>query len=362
MPGGVTTASFKTPVDSTFTYTVVVTDTAGCTLRATVKVAVTPPPVTKVCCDTSVCFGDTVSLTASFIGSGIATYKWMPGGQTTSSIPVSADSTTNYTVIVTDTAGCSQKTTVKVTVKPLPVARACCDTSVCAGVNVTLSASTVGNSIAACKWMPGGQTTSSILVSPDSTTKYTVIVTDTAGCSQKATVKVSIKPTFTNVCCDSIITNGQQVQLISSGGQYYKWSPSAGLNCDTCPDPVATPTITTTYTVNITKDSGCNATRTVTIEVNAPPCGDIFIPDAFSPNKDGKNDILLVHNPCIKTMNFIIYDRWGNKIFESDNVNNGWDGNYLGQPMNTGTYVYYFKASMNDGSSIEKKGNVALVR
>jgi gliding motility-associated-like protein len=91
-------------------------------------------------------------------------------------------------------------------------------------------------------------------------------------------------------------------------------------------------------------------------------CGEVFVPNAFSPNNDGQNDILYVLSNCIKTMDFIVVDRWGNKVFESGNINNGWDGTYKGQPMNTGTYAYYLKATMQDGSSVEKHGNVTLVR
>ncbi|HXB13810.1 MAG TPA: gliding motility-associated C-terminal domain-containing protein, partial [Bacteroidia bacterium] len=87
-----------------------------------------------------------------------------------------------------------------------------------------------------------------------------------------------------------------------------------------------------------------------------------FVPNAFSPNNDGQNDVLYVKSPCIKSMDFMIYDRWGNRVFESNNVNNGWDGMYNGQPMNTGTYVYYLDASMLDGSAIKKHGNISLVR
>jgi gliding motility-associated-like protein len=92
------------------------------------------------------------------------------------------------------------------------------------------------------------------------------------------------------------------------------------------------------------------------------PCGALFVPDAFSPNKDGQNDILYIRGTCTNMMDFVIYDRWGNKVFESENINNGWDGTYKGRPMNTGTYVYYLKATMQDGSSLNKHGNITLVR
>lgn len=92
------------------------------------------------------------------------------------------------------------------------------------------------------------------------------------------------------------------------------------------------------------------------------PCNSLFIPNAFSPNGDQQNDVLYVRGNCMSSMDFTIFDRWGNKVFESENQNIGWDGNYKGQPMNTGTYVWYLKGTMNDGTAINKKGTVALIR
>jgi len=90
------------------------------------------------------------------------------------------------------------------------------------------------------------------------------------------------------------------------------------------------------------------------------PCH-LFIPNAFSPNQNF-NNVLYVRGACITSMKFLIFDRWGNKIFESENLNNGWDGTSKGQPVNTGTYVWYLKANLPDGTSVERKGNVTLVR
>ncbi len=92
------------------------------------------------------------------------------------------------------------------------------------------------------------------------------------------------------------------------------------------------------------------------------PCGTVFIPTAFSPNNDGENDRLYVRGKCITQMDFVVFDRWGNKVFESESLNTGWDGTYKGQPMNTGTYVWYLKATLADGTALDKKGNVELVR
>jgi gliding motility-associated-like protein len=74
------------------------------------------------------------------------------------------------------------------------------------------------------------------------------------------------------------------------------------------------------------------------------------------------NNILYVRGDCISTMEFDVFDRWGNKIFVSNNINNGWNGNYNGQPMNMGTYVYYLNITLMDGRTVNKKGNITLVR
>jgi gliding motility-associated-like protein len=91
-------------------------------------------------------------------------------------------------------------------------------------------------------------------------------------------------------------------------------------------------------------------------------CGNVFIPNVFSPNGDGHDDYLFVRGDCITNMTFVVFDRWGNKVFESTSLSKGWDGTYNGQPMNTGSYIWYLKATLKDGATIERKGDVTLVR
>lgn len=88
----------------------------------------------------------------------------------------------------------------------------------------------------------------------------------------------------------------------------------------------------------------------------------VYVPTAFSPNGDHHNDIEYVYGNCISGLDFIIYDRWGNKVFESTTVKYGWDGTYKGQAMNTGAFAYYLTAVMPDGTVVKKKGSIALVR
>ncbi len=231
--------------------------------------------------------------------------------------------------------------------------------SICEGSSTQLGAS--GGT--AYSWQPTtGLNYSGIpnpIASPSVTTTYTVTVTN-GPCSATKTVTVNVHPgPVTDVCCDTTISYGQSATLNASGGITYQWLPAYGLSCDNCPNPTATPNQTTTYTVSMATDSGCSVTEFITIDVN---CGQVFIPTAFSPNNDGENDRLYVRGKCITQMDFVVFDRWGNKVFESESLNTGWDGTYKGQPMNTGTYVWYLKATLADGTTLDKKGNVELVR
>jgi len=168
---------------------------------------------------------------------------------------------------------------------------------------------------------------------------------------------------------DTSFCAGQQALLgedSATPGVSYYWQPTTGLAEPNSPQTLASPSVTTTYTLTVVNDStkGCNCpdsvnSSTVTVTVCDEP---LYVPNAFSPNNDGQNDILYVRGPCIKSMDFVIFDRWGNKIFESNSINEGWDGTYKGQPENAGTYVYYIKGTYNDGTTFTKKGSIALVR
>lgn len=91
-------------------------------------------------------------------------------------------------------------------------------------------------------------------------------------------------------------------------------------------------------------------------------CGELFVPSAFSPNNDSQNDLECVYGKCIESLLFSIYDRWGEKVFETTDQKQCWDGTYRGKPMNTGVFVYYLQATFDSGESVKKKGNIGLVR
>lgn len=190
---------------------------------------------------------------------------------------------------------------------------------------------------------------------------YTFMVTDINGCASIDTVTIS-QPALLNVSAtvNGTILPGENAALTASvtgGTPPYTYSWSDGASAGTIN---VSPDNTTTYTVTVTDNNGCVSTAEVTVDVL---CGAVFIPTAFSPsNPSNYNQYLYVRGDCITEMDFLVFDRWGNKVFESNNLSKGWDGNYNGIAMNPGSFVWYLKATLKDGTKVERNGNVTLVR
>jgi gliding motility-associated-like protein len=211
-------------------------------------------------------------------------------------------------------------------------------------------------------WSPAGGTDST--AHGLSAGKYVVTFTDVNGCKKiDSTIVRDTNIALINVCCDTILSTGSSVTLSVGPAGKYLWTPTAGLNCDTCPNPVASPTITTKYYVTLTNRQGCSSRDSVliTLEENKT-CGNIFVPNAFSPNGDNIDDIEYVYGGCIEALDFKIFDRWGNLVFETTDPTKGWNGTWNGQPMNSGVYDYTLVAVQSNGKSTDQKGCITLVR
>lgn len=118
---------------------------------------------------------------------------------------------------------------------------------------------------------------------------------------------------------------------------------------------------TTTYVVTVTTDDGCTSTDS-TIIIVEQPCTELFVPTIFSPNGDGKNDVLCVYGSCVASIQFDIYNRWGERVFSTQDQSDCWDGIYKGKMLNTVTFAYKLKVTLTDGQEIEDAGNINLVR
>ncbi len=333
-------------------YTCTVTDNNGCSGTATVNIT-QPPAVTVNNDNTIICPLGTATLTATG-GGGVSpyTYSWSTG-QTNTSIIVSPPTSTTYTVTVTDKNGCAGQMPDIVSIDPplTEIGVSASSLTVCAGQSVNLSDNISGGfGTINYAWSNGG-TGSSITVNPSSSTTYSVTATDACGTSSGAVGNVSINvisfPSF-SVCCDSTITAGQSVNLLvtPSSGYTYSWTPSAGLNCNTCPNPIATPSVNTTYTVTIS-NGPCSTMDTVAIDIGT---GKLFFYNGITPNGDGHNDTWVIDNIELYSNNSVtIFNRWGIEVWKADNYNNTtvvWQGlNNSGQPLPDATYFYIVKVN-----------------
>jgi gliding motility-associated-like protein len=144
----------------------------------------------------------------------------------------------------------------------------------------------------------------------------------------------------------------------------YTWSPPDYLNTTKGTKATSTPLNTIVYTYKLTDTNGCVVMDTVLIIVMDVICEEpyIFVPNSFTPNGDGINDILYVRGNVLEKVDFAIYDRWGEKLFETKDKNIGWDGTFRGKPCDPGVYVYYLDATCIGGARYLHKGNVTVVR
>ncbi len=285
-------------------------------------------------------------------GTGSLTYLWSPGGGATSTANNLIAGT--YTITVTDSLGCAGIETAAI-IQHDSISAQVTTTQTACGSNTGSAAvnASGGTHPLTYLWNNGGAVTPSI--SNVGAGSYTVIITDSLNCTKTAsgTVTAAGGPTA-NAGANVTINYGTSAQLTATGGGTYLWTPPAGLNCDTCPNPIAEPIRTSTYCVLVSDNSGCSDTACVTITVldTLPliildcgtvylPGGTVYVPNAFTPNnKDYLNDVYKPIAYCVHDYSFFIFNRWGEKIFETTNIDEGWNGYYRGKMCMPDVYVY----------------------
>ncbi|MGB4604487.1 MAG: gliding motility-associated C-terminal domain-containing protein, partial [Bacteroidales bacterium] len=284
---GGNTASITVTPSATTTYIVTGTSTEGCTGTAAVTVTVNPlPTVTATASPTAICNGETSLLTAS----GTDNYSWSTGGNT-ANITVTPSSTTTYTVTGTSAAGCTGTATVTLTVNPLPTVTASASPSeICEGESSTLTASSniTGTTF---EWSGTLGTGSTKTVTPISTTTYSVTGTTPFGCSNSASITITVNalPNTNIVTSNDTICSGQSTILTANGADFYSWSHNLGTGLS----KTVSPTSTTTYTVTGSFANGCSSTASIQITVN--PIPDIVINASNNPICLGDSSILTIY-------------------------------------------------------------------
>jgi gliding motility-associated-like protein len=161
---------------------------------------------------------------------------------------------------------------------------------------------------------------------------------------------------------DTIIRFGQCITLTGYGAKSYIWRPDYKLSSSTTvPNVTVCPQVNTQYILEGYNSKECHSSDTINVIVVAD-CGEMYVPNAFSPNGDGANDILYVRGQCLETLTFMVFNRWGQKVFETTDKNIGWDGTFKGDLMNSGVFVYRLEGKDYDGKGYSMKGNVTLIR
>lgn len=274
----------------------------------------------------------------------------------------------NYFITISDLNQCETNDTIHIT-QPVPyaLAKSATHTKCETACNGTASITTSGNNPPYTYSWSSGQTTASVTnLCPG---LHHVTITDANNCVYTDTVEIhssSYTPSLTAVSDSYSIYAGENTQLkVTPQNNFtFLWSPSIGIDNTTIPNPNASPNSTIIYTVTGKDNFGCIGSDTVKISVMDVVCGesDIYIPNAFTPNGDNKNDVLYVRGRVISILYFSIFDRWGEKVFDTTDLKTGWDGRFRGKDLDPGVFVYYMEATCINGQNFFKKGNVTLIR
>jgi gliding motility-associated-like protein len=156
---------------------------------------------------------------------------------------------------------------------------------------------------------------------------------------------------------------GDTVELAASGTVSYNWSPDEGLSCSDCASPLAFPTQPTLYIVTGIDANGCRSVDTVWVVIDFI-CNEAFIPSIFSPNGKGpqSNEKFCVLSDCVAQFKLVIFNRWGQQVFETEDINQCWDGTFNGADASSGAYAYNVYLKQLDGAVLNKTGTINLVR
>ncbi len=356
------------PTNTTFYYVDLIE--AGCTNRDSVRVRVTQGVQLLASGDTTICRGDTIQLLAS---GNATTYSWSPPlGLNNPAIgnPLATPLAPLTTYQVTGSIGtCRDVRTVSIRTIPYPQANAGNDLTLCFNASGQLQGQITGRTF---EWRPTSYLNNpnilNPLATPPRTTLYQLLAYDNQGCPKPGidTVIVTVQPRIrANAGRDTIVIVGQPLQLNGSGGVSYTWSPDTGLNNTNIANPIGVygPTIDSVrYKLVVRDGAGCADSAYMTVRIYRTPVS-IFVPTAFTPNGDGRNDLARPISVGIRKIHyFTVYNRWGEVVFTTNRDRHGWDGVYKGQPQGAGVFVWVVSAEDYNGQTYFDKGTIALIR
>lgn len=342
----------------------------GCINTDTVRVRVVDFVTLSAMPDTTICLNDAVQL--SIVSDGLQ-YTWDPVAtldDPTLQNPVATPvATSTQYHVVARIGSCTAEEFITVTAIPYPVANAGLDTMICYNQPAFLNGSHNGVSFS---WSPTSSLINANTLTPTAfpprTTEYVLSVLSDQGCPKAGTdtVLVTVLPKIIPYAGnDTIVIVNQPLQFNAEGGTSYQWIPATGLNNPSIKDPVGiygADMDSIRYTVLVYNQAGCMDSASVTVKIfKTPPY--VFVPTAFTPNGDGKNDLIRPIAVGVKKINyFSIYNRWGQLLFKTSINGHGWDGRIKGVPQGTNVFVWMVSAVDYLDKPIFLKGTVTLIR
>lgn len=352
-------------------YNIKVKDANGCTTAVIARtITLDDQMFLSVGNDTTICVGQSVTLQPQ-TNSLTDIFTWTPSTALSDNKiknPVATPADTIHYSLTAQWGICSRTDDIWVKILHKPVAYAGKDTTICYKTAAFLNgiAGNLSGSVNYA-WTPAANVTPpnarNAVAKPDSTQNYTLTVTDNYGCNFSVSDDILVTmrppvPAFAGNDTNAVL--GVPHQLFSRGGSSYYWTPAAPLNNPYAQNPLATLYNDTRFTVLVTDDIGCSKTDDVFIKVYRGPT--YYLPNAFSPNGDGLNDIFKPIPVGISlTQYFSIYNRNGELVYQGNQWLKGWDGTIHGKKAAAGTYVWTIKGIDRDGKVVQMKGTVILL-
>ncbi|GAB4255769.1 MAG: hypothetical protein Kow0027_22600 [Saprospiraceae bacterium] len=369
------------------TYMAVIEDANGCTFNHTITI--TEPPVLTASINQAgtmdvSCAGEndgiiTVEVQGGNLPLGPPSYLWQNGIAPTSSNFAAGLSPGTYSVTVVDIRGCSDTLTHTIS-EPPSIQFSLGDVTPiqCAGGNTFITVDSVwGGQLSTYQFsVDNGILRVLGTPSPVFAGTHTISIVDVLnGCTVDTVITIS-EPVPLNVVLPDVLTIElgdtttvlDPVIVSSLPIDSFLWTPSEELSCSNCKNPTVIPTVTQLYTLTITDVNGCTASDQVLIEIDRNR--NVYIPNVFSPNNDGINDIFRVYTGIgVTNINFFrVYDRWGELVFDAKDLapsadgTIGWDGRFNGEDMDPAVFMYLIEVEFLDGRVLLYRGDVALLR
>jgi gliding motility-associated-like protein len=351
-------------------YTITVRDGNGCLASTSAVISLDNTVTVDAGLDTSVCSGRSYLIPAT---SNASSFSWSPSAtlDNPAILQPTASPTADTWYYITATEGiCTRVDSMQVRLYPSPVADAGTDQAICYGKTVQLN----GSGGVSYQWSPlTNFTTPGNIPNPSvkalESISYFLTVTDIRGCVslQPDEVRINVTPAVKIFAGrDTVVAMNQPLQLAvteigNAGVTSYIWTPAFSLNDPFSATPVAILTQDQQFMVTGSTPEGCEGVDHVMVKVYKGP--DIYVPSGFTPNNDGRNDVLRAIPVGIREFRYFqVFNRWGQLIFSTRDPRQGWDGRISGVEQPTGTYVWIAEAIDYKGNPVSRKGFVTIIR